>query len=89
MLEVSLLSRLQHPYIGGITDHFHDGDDLCMVLELAGGGATAWLDGGPEVGSLLIDSMSLPLVLAPTLTPTPTPSLTPSRNPDPDHHPQP
>jgi serine/threonine protein kinase len=38
MLEVSLLSRLQHPYIGGITDHFHDGDDLCMVLELAGGG---------------------------------------------------
>ena len=52
-------------------------------------GEGKYLAVAPEVGSLLIDSMSLPLVLAPTLTPTPTPSLTPYRNPDPDHHPQP
>ena len=38
MLEVSLLARLQHPFIIGYYDHFHDGDELCMVMELAGGG---------------------------------------------------
>ena len=38
MLEVSLLGQLHHPNIIGIFDHFHDGDDLCMVLELAPNG---------------------------------------------------
>ena len=38
MLEVSLLAMLQHPHIIGYYDHFHDGDELCMVMECAGGG---------------------------------------------------
>ena len=38
MLEVSLLATLKHPHIIGYHDHFHDGEELCMVMEVAGGG---------------------------------------------------
>lgn len=35
LLEVSLLSRLRHPNIVEYVEHFHDGDELCIVLEYA------------------------------------------------------
>jgi len=35
LLEVALLSRLRHPNIVEYVDHFHDGDDLCIVMEVA------------------------------------------------------
>ena len=38
LLEVSLLGRLHHPYIIGYHEHFHDANDLCIVMELASGG---------------------------------------------------
>ena len=35
LLEVALLSRLRHPNIIEYVEHFHDGDDLCIVMEVA------------------------------------------------------
>ena len=35
LFEVSLLSKLRHEHIVGYLDHFHDGGDLCIVMELA------------------------------------------------------
>ena len=35
LLEVRLLARLQHPNIVGFLDHFHEGNELCIVMELA------------------------------------------------------
>lgn len=35
LLEVRLLSRLVHPYIISLVDHFQDGNSLCLVMPLA------------------------------------------------------
>ena len=35
LLEVRLLSRLVHPYVISLVDHFHDGNSLCLVMPLA------------------------------------------------------
>ena len=35
LLEVALLSRLRHPNIIEYVEHFHDCDDVCIVMEVA------------------------------------------------------